>query len=110
MYKKEVPLWKSLSPLVKSAYSSFLIVFHLLSKVSFSSLVHKTRQTYSSLKYFLTTFSGVCVLFLFCHPLLVLRRKDYRKKMDTFDHKKRRPRVKINQRRIHFEKVQVIIV
>jgi hypothetical protein len=29
---------------------------------------------------------------------------------DAFEHKKRRPRVKINQRRIHFEKIIVFIV
>ena len=53
-------------------------------------------------------FFWACVCFIsFCHPLVLslIHPKKRLHLEDAFEHKKRRPRVKINQRRIHFEKV-----
>ena len=109
---------KSLSSLyfcikILSKNSSFFLLYFNLFPSLFSlcifrfssSLVHKTtRQTYSSLKYFLImTFSGVCVFYFFLSSSCPEPHSSEEK--TAFEHKKRRPRVKINQRRIHFEKV-----
>ena len=114
---KELLLWKSLSSLyfcikILSKNSSFfLLYFNLFPSLfslcifRFSSLVHKTTRLKRILRWdtFSWLFLGVCVFSFFLSSSCPEPHSSEEK--TAFEHKKRRPRVKINQRRIHFEKI-----
>ena len=114
---KELLLWKSLSSLyfaLKSSHSSFFLLLYFtfshlsffFSIFSFSSLAFTKQQDKRILRW--NTFSswlflGVCVFSFFLSSSCPEPHSSEEK--TAFEHKKRRPRVKINQRRIHFEKI-----